>query len=147
MQTRVSNTMSDMDEKTSQSWKKNSSRKATRNRHVRSCMCRIPWQSEFSPTELVKDLAERVTNALRSVPLRRSLHRGSSSLGRSKSARSSVDSHRTAAVEDCIEFIHSSFSRSNSSTTTSRGDSVHAPWDTFSHRLSELLRCACYYDL
>ncbi|XP_061347127.1 josephin-like protein [Gastrolobium bilobum] len=114
-------------EKTSLSWRQNSNRKSSRNRHVRTCMFRLPWQSEFSPIELVKELAERVTNALRLVSIRRSLHRNSSSLGRSESAGSSVDSHRTAAVEDCIEFIHSSFSRSNSSATTSRKDSTHAP--------------------
>ncbi|CAJ2652441.1 hypothetical protein L195_g006611 [Trifolium pratense] len=116
-----------LNEKASLSCRQNSNRKSARNRNVRSCTFRIPWQSEFSPIELVKDLAERVTNALRSVSSRRSLHhRDSSSLGRSASVGSSVDSHRTAAVEDCIEFIHSSFSRSNSSTKTSREDSIEA---------------------
>ncbi|KAJ1378546.1 hypothetical protein SESBI_47728 [Sesbania bispinosa] len=117
-------------EKTSFSWRQNSNRKSARNQHVRSCIFRIPWQSEFSPIELVKDLAEKVTNALRLVSLRRSLHRDSSSLKRSESTGTSVDSYRTAAVEDCIEFMHSSFSRSNSSTTTPREDSMHAPLDT-----------------
>ncbi|KAK7300967.1 hypothetical protein RJT34_11821 [Clitoria ternatea] len=114
-------------EKTNQSLRQNSNRKSARNRQVRSCIFRIPRQSETSPIELVKDLAERVTNALRLISPRRSLRRNSSSLTRSKSAGSSADSYRTAAVEDCIEFIHSSFSRSNSSTTTSREDSVQAP--------------------
>lgn len=118
-------------EKASLSWRQNSSRKSARNRHVRSCIFRIPWQSEFSPVELMKDLAERVTNALRLVSLKRPLHRDTSSLGRSESAGSSADSYRTAAVEDCIEFIHSSFSRSNSSTTRSTSeDIVHAPSET-----------------
>lgn len=117
-----------INEKTGLSLRQNSSRKSTRNGQVKSCMFRIPWQSETSPVELVKDLAERVTNALRLISPRKSLHRGSSSLTRSKSAGSSVDSHRTAAVEDCIEFIHSSFSRSNSSTTAPRQDSIQAPW-------------------
>ncbi|KAF1889269.1 hypothetical protein Lal_00024592 [Lupinus albus] len=120
-------------EKTSLSWKQNTSRKAGRNRHVRSCMFRIPWQTEFSPIVLVKDLAERVTSALRCVSLRKCLHRDSSSssspspLGISKLAGSTIDSYRTAAVEDCIEFIHSSFSRSNSSATIPALDSTHAP--------------------
>ncbi|KAK2430229.1 hypothetical protein P8452_43662 [Trifolium repens] len=129
MQTIASNKMSHkgyLNEKASLSCRQNSNRKSARNRNVRSCTFRIPWQSEFSPIELVKDLAEKVTNALRSVSLRRSLHRDSSSLGRSASAGSSVDSHRSAAVEDCIEFIHSSFSRSNSSTKTSLEDSIQA---------------------
>ncbi|XP_027941261.1 josephin-like protein [Vigna unguiculata] len=130
IQTGISNRMSHsgyINEKTGLSLRQNSSRKSTRNGQVKSCMFRIPWQSETSPVELVKDLAERVTNALRLMSSRRSLHRGSSSLTRSKSAGSSVDSHRTAAVEDCIEFIHSSFSRSNSSTTAPRQDSIQAP--------------------
>ncbi|RZC26258.1 hypothetical protein D0Y65_004767 [Glycine soja] len=116
-----------MNEKPGLSLRQNSNRKSTRNGQVKSCMFRIPWQSETSPIELVKDLAERVTNALRLISPKRSLHRGSSSLTRSKSAGSSVDSHRTAAVEDCIEFIHSSFSRSNSSTAAPRQDSIQAP--------------------
>ncbi|KAK7321341.1 hypothetical protein VNO77_31892 [Canavalia gladiata] len=115
-------------EKTGLSLRQNSSRKSTKNRQVKSCIFKIPWQSETSPIELVKDLAEKVTNALRLITPRRSLHRdSSSSLTRSKSAGSSIDSHRTAAVEDCIEFIHSSFSRSNSSTTACREDSLQAP--------------------
>ncbi|OIW16515.1 hypothetical protein TanjilG_32186 [Lupinus angustifolius] len=116
-------------DKTSLSCKQNSSRKAMRSQQVRNCMFRIPCQTEFSPIVLVKDLAGRVTSALRLVSLRRCLRRdlSSSSLGRSKSAGSSVDSYRTAAVEDCIEFIHSSFSRSNSSATISCLDSTHAP--------------------
>lgn len=125
MQTIVNNKMSH-NEKTTSSWRQNSNRKSARNRHVRSCTFRIPWQSEFSPIEVFKDLAERVTNALRLGSQRRSLPRDSSSLGRSASAGSSADSHRTAAVEDCIEFIHSSFSRSNSSTKTLGEDSIEA---------------------
>ncbi|CAK8537704.1 unnamed protein product [Lathyrus sativus] len=124
MQTIVVSNKTSHNEKTSSSWRQNSNRKSARNRHVRSCTFRIPWQSEFSPIEVFKDLAERVTNSLRLVSQRKSLHRDSSSLGRSASAGSSADSHRTAAVEDCIEFIHSSFSRSNSSTKTSREDSI-----------------------
>ena len=115
-------------EKPGLSLRQNSNRKSTRNGQVKSCMFRIPWQSETSPIELVKDLAERVTNALRLISPKRSLHQGSSSLSRSKSTGSSIDSHRTAAVEDCIEFIHSSFSRSNSSTAAPRQDSIQAPW-------------------
>ncbi|KAF1868986.1 hypothetical protein Lal_00048266 [Lupinus albus] len=116
-------------EKTSLYCKHNSSRKAVRSQHVRNCMFSIPCHTEFSPIVFVKDLAGRVTSALRLVSLRGSLHRdlSSSSLGRSKSAGSSADSYRTAAVEDCIEFIHSSFSRSNSSATTSCLYSTHAP--------------------
>lgn len=145
MQTIVSNKMSH-NEKTSFSWRQNSNRKSARNRHVRSCTFRIPWQSEFSPIELVKDLAERVTNALRLVSRRRSLNRDSSSLGRSASAGSSAASHRTAAVEDCIEFIHSSFSRSNSSTKTSHEDSIEAAWDTYDHRINDKGVCLLYIN-
>ncbi|KAG4989383.1 hypothetical protein JHK84_031941 [Glycine max] len=62
-----------------------------RKKNTRSCKFRLPWQSEFSPIEFLKDVADKVTKAI---------------------------CLRTAAVEDCIEFIHSSFSRSNSVTAT-----------------------------
>lgn len=114
---------------TSLSWSQNytNSRSSGRNRYMRSCSFRIlPGQSEFSPVGFLKHLAERVARALRFVSAKRRRRRqlpqdsSSSSLGRSNSKAgvgASVDPYRTDAVEDCIEFIHSSFSRSNSSTT------------------------------
>ena len=118
-------------ENISLSWKKNSRKKPARIRRVTttSCVFRISWHYEFSPIEFLKGLAERVTTAMCFGSVRRrSLNRGSSSIGRSKlNGASSVDYYRAAAVEDCIEFIHTSFSRSNSLTTTS------TPRDEFMH--------------
>ncbi|KAK7387324.1 hypothetical protein VNO78_28043 [Psophocarpus tetragonolobus] len=104
-------------EKTSLSWKKNTTR-SSRNKNGRSCKFRIPWRSELSPIEFLKDFADKVTRAICFRCVRKSSHRVSSSVGRSKPIGVSVDYYRTAAVEDCIEFIHSSFSRSNSVTGT-----------------------------
>lgn len=89
-----------------------------RKKNTRSCKFRLPWQSEFSPIEFLKDVADKVTKAICLRSARKSSNRGSSSMGRSKPIGVSVDYYRTAAVEDCIEFIHSSFSRSNSVTAT-----------------------------
>nr|KYP60144.1 hypothetical protein KK1_015592 [Cajanus cajan] len=104
-------------EKRSLSWRKNTRRRSCRNQHW-SCNFRLPWLSELSPIEFLKDVADKVTKAIRFRSVRKSSHRGSSSVGRSKPIGVSVDYYRTAAVEDCIEFIHSSFSRSNSVTAT-----------------------------
>ncbi|RZB50974.1 hypothetical protein D0Y65_047712 [Glycine soja] len=100
-------------EKTSLPWKKNT-RRSSRNKLGRSCKFRLPWWSELSPIEFLKDIADKVTKAICLRSARKSSNRGSSSMGRSKPIGVSVDYYRTAAVEDCIEFIHSSFSRSNS---------------------------------
>ncbi|KAG4935263.1 hypothetical protein AAZX31_18G064500 [Glycine max] len=104
-------------EKTSLPWKKNT-RRSSRNKLGRSCKFRLPWWSELSPIEFLKDIADKVTKAICLRSARKSSNRGSSSMGRSKPIGVSVDYYRTAAVEDCIEFIHSSFSRSNSVTAT-----------------------------
>ncbi|RYR79630.1 hypothetical protein Ahy_A01g004440 isoform K [Arachis hypogaea] len=97
------------------------------------CIFGICWRSEFSPIEFLKGVAERLTRAMccGSVSRRRPLNKGlSTSVGKSKlTAASSVDYYRAAAVEDCIEFIHTSFSRSNSLTaapTPSRDEFMHA---------------------
>ncbi|KAK7305364.1 hypothetical protein VNO77_43269 [Canavalia gladiata] len=104
-------------EKTSLSWKHNTRQRAARNQHKRRCMLRILWRSELSPIEFLKGVADKVTKAMCLRSVKRSSNRCSSSIGRSKPIGASVDYYRTAAVEDCIEFIHSSFSRSNSLTT------------------------------
>lgn len=104
-------------EKTSLPWKKNT-RRSSRNKLGRSCKFRLPWWSELSPIEFLKDIADKVTKAICLRSARKSSNRGPSCMGRSKPIGVSVDYYRTAAVEDCIEFIHSSFSRSNSVTAT-----------------------------
>ncbi|MED6109997.1 hypothetical protein PIB30_038807 [Stylosanthes scabra] len=107
--------------------------KPGRIRQEPRCIFRIFWHSQFSPIEFLKGVAERLTRAMccGSVSRRRSLNKGlSTSTGKSKlTAASSVDYYRAAAVEDCIEFIHTSFSRSNSLTdapTPSRDEFMHA---------------------
>ncbi|TKY47129.1 josephin protein [Spatholobus suberectus] len=104
--------------KTSLSWKKSTSRRSSRNLHGRSCKFRLPWLSQLSPIEFLKDVADKVTKAICLRSVRKSSNRVSSSMRRSKPIGVSVDYYRTEAVEDCIEFIHSSFSRSNSVTAT-----------------------------
>ncbi|MED6169144.1 hypothetical protein PIB30_018671 [Stylosanthes scabra] len=108
--------------------------KPARIRHEPRCLFGIVWRSQFSPIEFLKGVAERLTRAMccGSVSRRRTLNKGflSSADGKSKlTAASSVDYYRAAAVEDCIEFIHTSFSRSNSLTdapTPSRDEFMHA---------------------
>ncbi|CAK8565891.1 unnamed protein product [Lathyrus sativus] len=111
-------------EKTNMSWKRNIKKRAARNLHVKCCIVRIPWMSEFSPIEFLKGVAERVTKAMCFSSMRRSSNRVSASMGRSKTIGVSADYFRTAAVEDCIEFFHiqSTFSRSNSLTITPQDD-------------------------
>lgn len=104
-------------EKTSFSIKNNSRRRSYRNRLVNNCMFMIPWKSEFSPIRFLKDIAERMTRAMCLGSVKKPLKRSPSSIGRSKSTVASADYYRTAAIEDCIEFMHTSFSRSNSSAT------------------------------
>jgi len=79
----------------------------------------------LSPIEFLKVIADKVTKAICLRSVRKSSNRGSSSHGRSKPIGVSIDYYRTEAVEDCIEFIHTSFSRSNSVTAT--------PGEDFSH--------------
>lgn len=123
------NTMSNKSyffEKTSFSLKHNSRRRSYRNRLVNNCMFMIPWRSGFSPIQFLKDIAERMTRAMCLGSVKKPLKRSPSSIGRSKSTVASVDYYRTAAIDDCIEFIHTSFSRSNSSaTTTSKEEFMH----------------------
>ena len=131
MQTRISDTLSGrcyFNDNTAMSRDRNLSGRAARNRYVKSCSFRILGHSEFSPIEFLKHVAERMARVICLVSARSRVPENSSSLGRSNPVAGSVDSQRTAAVEDCIEFIHSSFSRSNSTTTTSHQDFSHALW-------------------
>jgi len=121
-------------ENRSLSWRKNTRRSCT-NKHGRSCKFRIPWLSELSPIEFLKVVADKVTKAICLRSVRKSSNRGSSSMGRSKPIGVSVDYYRTEAVEDCIEFIHTSFSRSNSVTATPGEDFSSTLLKNFDHRL------------
>ncbi|XP_028771462.1 josephin-like protein [Neltuma alba] len=123
---------------TSFSWSQkytSGSKNSASSRYMRSCTFGfIPDKSEFSAMEFLKHLAERMARAIRFVSEERRRRRTrrrtrrsnlpqnpSPSLGRSDSRTGNggfVDSYRSDAVEDCIEFIHSSFSRSNSTANS-----------------------------
>ena len=100
-----------------------SSTSATGNSGVtRSCGFLRCKRSEFSPVRFLKHLGGKVAKGLHVVSMRiRPSPKVSSSSGRSKPFATPVDSHRNAAIEDCIEFINSSASlpRSNSVSANS----------------------------
>lgn len=76
------------------------------------CRFKLPKGSKLS-MRFLKQLAAQVVRTLHSMSIRR---RHSSKDSSSKPFVAPVDSRRTEAIEDCIEFINSSssFSRSNS---------------------------------
>ncbi|XVF68938.1 hypothetical protein PTKIN_Ptkin11bG0041200 [Pterospermum kingtungense] len=77
-------------------------------------------RSEFSPVRFLKRLGDKVAKGIHVVSMRirpsPKVSSSSSSSEKSRTLISPVDSHRNAAIEDCIEFINSSASlpRSNS---------------------------------
>lgn len=82
-----------------------------------SCGIRLPKRSELSPVRFLKHLRSKIAKGLCFLSLRKgSSPTAISSSGRSRQSVIPVDSHRTEAIEDCIEFINSSSSlpRSNS---------------------------------
>ncbi|KAL4332044.1 hypothetical protein GQ457_07G042250 [Hibiscus cannabinus] len=87
---------------------------------TRSCGYMRCRTSEFLPVRFLKHLGGKAAKGLHVVSMRirpsPKVSSSSSSLGRSKPIVTPADSHRTAAIEDCIEFINSSASlpRSNS---------------------------------
>ncbi|XVF19909.1 hypothetical protein REPUB_Repub11eG0152000 [Reevesia pubescens] len=103
--------------------KSNTDTKAVGNKGVtRGCGFIRCKKSEFSPVRFLKHLGGKVAKGLHVVSMRiRPSPKVSSSSGRSKPFVTPVDSHRNAAIEDCIEFINSSASlpRSNSVSANS----------------------------
>ena len=97
--------------------------RAAGNRGVtRSCGFMRCTRFEFSPVRFLKHLGGKVAKGLHVLSMRiRPSPKVSSSSGRSKPFATPVDSHRNAAIEDCIEFINSSASlpRSNSVSANS----------------------------
>ncbi|KAE8711482.1 hypothetical protein F3Y22_tig00110290pilonHSYRG00003 [Hibiscus syriacus] len=82
-----------------------------------SCGFMLRKRLKFSPVRFLRHLGGKVSKVLHEVSMKiRPSHKVSSSSGRSKPFVTTVDAHRTAAIEDCIEFINSSASlpRSNS---------------------------------
>ncbi|KAL4336336.1 hypothetical protein GQ457_07G035130 [Hibiscus cannabinus] len=90
------------------------------NIKVTSCGYMRCRTSEFFPVRFLKNLCGKAAKGLHVVSMRirpsPKVSSSSSSLGRSKPIVTPADSHRNAAIEDCIEFINSSasFPRSNS---------------------------------
>ncbi|KAK0605208.1 hypothetical protein LWI29_024207 [Acer saccharum] len=97
------------------------SRVAVNKRSTGTCGIRLPKKSEFSPVRILKHLRSKMAKGICSVSLRKRSSPTVSSSGRSKPSVIPVDSHRTEAIEDCIEFINSSSSlpRSNSVSASS----------------------------
>uniref|UniRef100_A0A2C9WLT6 Josephin-like protein n=1 Tax=Manihot esculenta TaxID=3983 RepID=A0A2C9WLT6_MANES len=87
------------------------SKKAAGNRGLSGCCgFRLPKRSQLSPLNFLNSLESKVAKALRSW-------RRHSSAGRPRPLVAPIDTHRTEAISDCIEFINSSsLPRSNSVT-------------------------------
>ncbi|KAL2337831.1 hypothetical protein Fmac_012277 [Flemingia macrophylla] len=81
---------------------------------------RFPKDPKFSPVRFLQQLGAKVASAIRVVSVRRKSSRkvSSSSLVRTHSVSDPIDSHRAKAVEDCIEFLHSSSSRERPSSVS-----------------------------
>ncbi|RDY03857.1 hypothetical protein CR513_12504, partial [Mucuna pruriens] len=79
---------------------------------------RFSKDPKFSPVRFLQQLGAKVASAIRVVSMRRRSSRkvSSSSLVRTCSVSDPTDSHRAKAVEDCIEFLHSSSSRERPSS-------------------------------
>lgn len=97
---------------------------AAGNRGItRSCGFMPCKRSDFSPVRFLKHLGDKVAKGLHvvSMRIRPSPKVSSSSSEKPKPSTTPVDSHRNAAIEDCIEFINSSASlpRSNSVSANS----------------------------
>lgn len=90
-----------------------------------SCGLRLPRKTEVTAAKLIKHLGCKFAKGLRLVVMRKKRKapptKVSSSSGRSQPSSIipiSNDSHRSEAIEDCIQFINSSssFTRSNSTS-------------------------------
>ncbi|KAJ1411306.1 hypothetical protein SESBI_21351 [Sesbania bispinosa] len=82
---------------------------------------RLPKNPIFSPVRFLQQLGAKVASVVRVVAIRRRSSRkvsSSSTLVRSRSLSDPTDSHRAKAVEDCIEFLHSSSSRERPSSVS-----------------------------
>ncbi|MBA0825188.1 hypothetical protein Goarm_021792 [Gossypium armourianum] len=99
--------------------------------HTKFCGFMRCGRPEFTAVRFLKHLGRKVAKGLHlmSMRIRASSHpkvaasSSTSSSRRSKPFVTPVDSHRSAAIEDCIQFINSSAAslpRSNSVSATSR---------------------------
>ncbi|KAJ4725623.1 putative JOSEPHIN-like protein [Melia azedarach] len=94
-------------------------RVAVNKRSAGGCGIRLPKRSEVSPTRFFKHVSSKMARGLCFTYFKKTSSPAVSSSGRSKPSVIPVDSHRSEAIEDCIEFINSSSSlpRSNSVST------------------------------
>ncbi|XP_010256623.1 PREDICTED: josephin-like protein [Nelumbo nucifera] len=102
--------------------KQSSSKRVAGNRdNAGTYSFRLPKSLGFSPVRFLRSLGDKVARVLQRISTRgrRSSSKVSSSNSRSRPLAASFDSHRSEAIEDCIEFINSSasFQRSNSVST------------------------------
>ncbi|XP_058100136.1 josephin-like protein [Magnolia sinica] len=81
---------------------------------------RLPRSTGFSPAKFLRRLGTSVVRTVRFFSVRRVSPKACPS-SRSRPSVSPHDSHRSEDIEDCIEFINSSFSleRSNSVSASS----------------------------
>lgn len=81
---------------------------------------RFPKDPKFSPVRFLQQLGAKVASAIRVVSMRKRSSRkvSSSSLVRTYSVSDPIDTHRAKAVEDCIEFLHSSSTRERPSSVS-----------------------------
>ncbi|MED6130658.1 hypothetical protein PIB30_002771 [Stylosanthes scabra] len=98
--------------------------KRNRKRVIGTWSLRLPKDQRLSPVRFLLRLGAKVASALRVASMRRRSSIKVSSSSPSSAAASSVrprplpdntDSHRAKAVQDCIEFLHSSSSRESHS--------------------------------
>ncbi|KAL1289207.1 hypothetical protein HN51_057828 [Arachis hypogaea] len=91
--------------------------KRNRKRVTGTWSLRLPKDPRLSPVRFLLRLGAKVASVIRVASMRR---RSSRKVSSSSSASSSIrprpssdntDSHRAKAVQDCIEFLHSSSSR------------------------------------
>ncbi|MED6209705.1 hypothetical protein PIB30_057271 [Stylosanthes scabra] len=77
-------------------------------------------ESSSSPVRFLLNLGSKVASAIGIASTRRRSSRkvSSSALARSQSLTEPIDSHRAKAVEDCIEFLHSSSCRERPSSVS-----------------------------
>ncbi|MED6183687.1 hypothetical protein PIB30_040072 [Stylosanthes scabra] len=77
-------------------------------------------ESSSSPVRFLLNLGSKVASAIGIASMRGRSSRkvSSSALARSQSLAEPIDSHRAKAVEDCIEFLHSSSCRERPSSVS-----------------------------
>ncbi|MED6187497.1 hypothetical protein PIB30_077026 [Stylosanthes scabra] len=94
--------------------KKTISLKGNRKRVTGTWSFRLPKDQRLSPVRFLLRLGAKVASAFRVASMRRRSSIKVSSV-RPRPLPDNTDSHRAKAVQDCIEFLHSSSSRESHS--------------------------------